>query len=88
MHRMIARIADNPILSAAFDLLDSVRMSEDWQHKRHMARTSETRAVYHAHHQKIIAAIDARDAEAASAAMIEHLRTLTDNLRWSLEDAS
>lgn len=88
MHRLIARIADNPILQAAFDLLDTVRVGEDWQHKRHLARTSETKALYHAQHMKIIDAIDRRDAAGARAAMSDHLQTLTDNLRKSLADAS
>ncbi len=87
MHRMISRIANNPLLSAAFDLINEVRTGEDWQHKRQMARTPETSALYIAQHEAIIAAIDARDAEAARRAMIDHLRSLTDNLRRSLEQA-
>ncbi|PUB19138.1 FadR/GntR family transcriptional regulator [Yoonia sediminilitoris] len=87
IHRLIARIAGNPLLLAAFDLLDTVRMGEDWQHKRHMARSEETRAIYHAQHEKIIAAIDARDSDRARAAMMEHLQVLTDNMRRTLEDA-
>lgn len=87
MHRLIARIADNPILQTAFDLLDTVRTREDWQHKRHMARTAETGALYYAQHARIIDAIDARDAEAARAAMSDHLQTLTENLRRSLADS-
>lgn len=86
IHRLIGRIAQNPILSAAFDLLDSVRMGEDWQHKRHLARTADTQAAYHAQHTAIIDAIEARNADAARAAMAAHLQTLTDNLRRSLAD--
>lgn len=88
MHRLIARIADNPLLLAAFDLLDAVRGAEDWQHKRHVARNAETKALYHAQHQQIIDAIDARDMEAARSAMTEHLQMLKDNLSRSLGDMS
>lgn len=88
MHRLIARIADNPLLLAAFDLLDAVRGAEDWQHKRHVARNAETKALYHAHHLQIIDAIDARDMEAARRAMTEHLQMLKYNLSRSLGDPS
>lgn len=85
MHRLIARIADNPLLLAAFNLIDEVRTGEDWQYKRQMARTPATQTTYHAQHEAIIAAIDARDPAAARDAMRDHLLTLTDNLRRSLE---
>jgi DNA-binding FadR family transcriptional regulator len=88
MHRLIARIADNPLLLAAFDLVDAVRSAEDWQHKRHMARTTETKALYHTQHTQIIDAIDARDMDAARNAMTEHLQMLRDNLSRSMGDAS
>ncbi|MBO6602305.1 MAG: FadR family transcriptional regulator [Roseicyclus sp.] len=86
LHRLIARIPDNPILSAAFDLLDTVRMDENWQHDRHLARTLKTKVVYHEQHQRIIDAIDARDADAARSAMTDHLQTLTDDLRRSMRE--
>jgi GntR family transcriptional repressor for pyruvate dehydrogenase complex len=80
LHRLIARIAGNPILSAAFALLNEVRSEQRWQQERHLARSPERVAEYDAQHQKIIAAIDARDEEAARAAMRVHLRALTANL--------
>ena len=86
IHRLIARIAGNALLQVAFDLIDTVRMGEDWQNKRHMARSTETTALYHAQHQQIIDAIDARDPDGARAAMAAHLQSLTDNLRRSLAE--
>lgn len=86
IHRLIARIAGNALLQAAFDLIDTVRMDEDWQQKRHMARSSDTNSLYHQQHMAIIDAIDARDANAARAAMAAHLQSLTDNLRRTLAD--
>lgn len=85
LHRAIARIAGNRLMLTAFTLIDEVRMGEDWQEKRHRARTPQTRAFYDAQHQKIIDAIDARDGAAAARAMREHLETLFDNLRKSME---
>jgi DNA-binding FadR family transcriptional regulator len=86
IHRLIARIANNALLQAAFDIVDTIRMDEDWQQKRQMARSTETNSLYHAQHTQIIDAIDARDAEAARAAMERHLQSLTDNLRRALAD--
>jgi len=84
MHRLIARIADNPLLSVAFGLIDEVRGSADWQQKRNEARSPTLLKLYDAQHAAIIDAIDARDAHAARAAMTDHLQHLTDNLRKSL----
>jgi len=80
LHRLIARIAGNPILLAAFALLNEVRSEPRWQQERHLARSPERVADYDAQHQRIIAAIDARDEEAARAAMRDHLTALTANL--------
>lgn len=88
IHRQIARIAGNALLEAAFDIIDTVRMDEDWQQKRHMARSTETSTLYHQQHIRIIDAIDARDAEAARAAMTQHLQSLTDNLRRALAQSA
>ena len=85
LHRAIARVAGNRLMLTAFTLIDEVRMGEDWQEKRHRARTPETRAAYDIQHKRIIDAIDARDGTAAAGAMREHLETLFDNLRKSLE---
>lgn len=85
LHRAIARIAGNRLMLTAFTLIDEVRMGEEWQRKRHRARTPEKRAAYDAQHLRIIDAIDARNADAAAAAMREHLETLFTNLRDSLE---
>ncbi|KZY04704.1 MULTISPECIES: FadR/GntR family transcriptional regulator [unclassified Sulfitobacter] len=84
LHRAIARIAGNRLMLTAFTLIDEVRMGEEWQRKRHRARTPETREMYNDQHGRIIDAIDARDGPAAAKAMREHLETLFLNLRSSL----
>ncbi|WP_407493003.1 FadR/GntR family transcriptional regulator [Pseudooceanicola sp. MF1-13] len=86
LHRLIARIADNPLLSVAFSLVDEVRGVEAWHTLRTSARTAGTRELYAGQHAAIIDAIDKRDAEAARQAMADHLQSLSDNLRASLED--
>lgn len=85
LHRAIARIAGNRVMLTAFTLIDEVRMGEEWQRKRHRARTPEARAAYDAQHSRIIDAIDARDGAAAAEAMRDHLRALFANLESSLK---
>lgn len=87
LHRAIARIAGNRIMLTTFSLLDEVRMGEDWQLKRHRARTPETMALYDTQHRKIVDAIEARDGPSAAAAMKAHLRDLSRNLERAIEEA-
>lgn len=88
LHRLIARIAGNRLLMTAFALLDEVRMGEEWQSRRHRARTPETMALYDGHHRAIIDAIALRDGPAARRAMTEHLTVLSENMRRSAGDAA
>jgi GntR family transcriptional repressor for pyruvate dehydrogenase complex len=85
LHRLIARIAGNPILRTAFTLVNDVRGQQRWQQERHLARSPGRVAEYDRQHQKIIAAIDARDEDAAREAMREHLTALTANLERARE---
>jgi GntR family transcriptional regulator, transcriptional repressor for pyruvate dehydrogenase complex len=80
LHRLIARIAGNPLLRTAFTLINDVRSQQRWQHERHLARSPELVATYDRHHKQIIDAIDARNEAAAREAMREHLLALTANL--------
>lgn len=85
LHRLIARVAGNPFLMTAFAMLDEVRMGEEWQKKRHRARSPELVARYDGHHQAIIDAVAARDAAGAEAAMKLHLSEVARNLRKTLD---
>ena len=80
LHRMIARIAGNPILSAAFALINEVRQEQRWQQEREQARSPELVAEYARQHERIIHAINARDEDAARGAMRAHLLALKGNL--------
>ncbi len=88
LHRLIARIGGNRIMLTAFTLIDEVRVGEDWQQKRHRARTPEAMTLYDRQHRKIIDAIEARDGDRAAAAMKEHLISLSDNLKSSLAEGT
>lgn len=80
LHRMIARVSANPILRAAFTLVNEVREQHRWQTERQQARSPALVAEYDRQHNRIIDAIDARDEEAAAEAMRAHLIVLRDNL--------
>lgn len=80
LHRMIARIAGNPILNTAFTLINEVRQEQRWQQERQQARSPQLVAEYARQHDSIIDAIDARDEDAARAAMRAHLSALKANL--------
>lgn len=86
LHRLIARIAGNPLLSTAFMVLDEVRMSETWQQERQRARSPEKLELYAEQHGRIIDAIDARDGPAARQAMTDHILELSANLKASLDE--
>jgi len=86
LHRMIARIAGNKLLSMMFSVLDEVRMGAEWQDRRHRARSPETADLYDHQHSAIIDAIEARDGPAAQVAMATHLSTLAENLRRSMRE--
>nr|WP_275403037.1 FCD domain-containing protein [Roseibacterium persicicum] len=80
LHRMIARLAGNPILRAAFTLVNEVRHQQRWQTERQQARSPELVAEYGRQHGRIIDAIDDRDEAAAREAMRAHLDALKQNL--------
>lgn len=80
-HRLIAGIADNPVLSAAFGLINELRASPQWQSARDSVRTGTLRREYDNHHRLIIDALEAGDAEAARGAMRAHLWVLHNNYK-------
>lgn len=80
LHRMIARVAGNPILVTAFTIVNEVRQQLRWQQERQQARSPELVAEYDLQHIRIIEAIDARDEAGARSAMRAHLSALRRNL--------
>lgn len=80
LHRAVAQAADNPLLLALFDQLNQVRRAVAWNS---VVRTSERPPRDHssfAEHDQLVAAIEARDAAAAHAAMRTHLGSVAARL--------
>lgn len=88
LHRLIARVAGNPILLTAFSIVDEVRSNPRWQHERERARSPELRRLYTSQHTLIVDAIATGDATVARAAMRTHLETLSLNLEHSRQSGS
>lgn len=80
LHRMIARSAQNRPLLTAFAMLDAIRATEDWQDLRGEARSESSLDQSRQEHLHILDAITDRDADAARAAMHQHLENRQDAL--------
>jgi DNA-binding FadR family transcriptional regulator len=80
LHRAIARIADNALLSGLFELVEEVRRDEAWRALRERARSPATAAEYAAQHRAVVEAIARHDPPAAEAAMRAHLAALARNV--------
>jgi DNA-binding FadR family transcriptional regulator len=72
-HQTVARAARNPLLLAIFDAVNESRRREIWGAKRSHPFTVARRQSYISQHAACLSAIRERDAEAAAAAMREHL---------------
>ncbi|KFE34924.1 FadR/GntR family transcriptional regulator [Thioclava atlantica] len=80
LHRMIARVAGNPILLTAFQLIDELRIREDWQALRERARSAASMAKSDHEHRTMIDAIEAGDGAKARRCMETHLTRLAGTL--------
>lgn len=79
-HRAIAEASDNILLLTLFDQLDQVRRAVGWVNVvRKSIRPPEDHSSF-IEHNKIIAALEARDPEATQAAMRQHLRSVMARL--------
>lgn len=83
LHRLIARIAGNPILLAALSLVDEVRANAAWHAERDRARSPQLIKLYSSQHDLLVDAIAAGDEKLARKAMQTHLETLSLNLEAS-----
>ncbi|GHE00395.1 GntR family transcriptional regulator [Allgaiera indica] len=88
LHRMIARVAGNPILLTAFQLIDEVRIREDWQALRDRARSPESMHLSDTEHRAVIDAIEAGDGARARRRMEAHLRRLAGTLDDRAQEAA
>ena len=88
LHRLIARVAGNPLLLTAFQLLDEVRIREDWQMMRASVRSPQSLAESDKEHRAIVEAIASGQAKAARKAMKDHLSRLAQNMTTRLAEAA
>jgi DNA-binding FadR family transcriptional regulator len=75
LHAAIAQAAGNKLLLAMFGTLNEMRKQIVWTTMRKSVLKPERRAFFSQQHQRIADAIAARDADAASSAMREHMAT-------------
>ncbi|WP_134680356.1 FadR/GntR family transcriptional regulator [Paracoccus ravus] len=81
LHRQIAQAAGNALFLSLFDRVNRLRQDEAWQRLRERARGGNgTRDVTLRQHHAIIAAIAARDPQAAAEDMRQHLLMLQEKL--------
>lgn len=79
-HRAVAQASDNILLLSLFDQVNQVRRAVAWAT---VVRTTERPAAGHSsfiEHNKIVAAIEARDPSAAYEAMREHIGSVSARL--------
>jgi DNA-binding FadR family transcriptional regulator len=75
-HRAIAEAAGNSLLFAFVDVVDRIRQDPTWRRLREQARAPASQRGYVAQHHRVVAAIAARDAGEAEAAMRDHLEAV------------
>lgn len=79
-HLALTAAAKNAYLTGIIERMQAVRRSDAWASLRRRGLTQERRRLYQRHHEAILAALEARDAEAAEAALRQHLTDVRGNL--------
>lgn len=79
-HMMLAAAAKNGYLTGIIERMQTVRRSDAWASLRRRGLTEARRRLYQKQHEAILAALEARDAEAAEAALRQHLQDVRGNL--------
>ena len=80
LHQAIADATHNNFARSMFQLMNSVREQGDWGVLKKRSVTPERRAVYEQEHRDLVAALKARDAEAACELMEAHLVQVRRNM--------
>lgn len=80
LHRAIACSAHNGLLLNLFEVMNTARALPVWGSLKRRTSTPERRCGYHAEHTDIVEALGDRDPDGARAAMLSHLRNVSDNL--------
>ncbi len=79
-HRTLAEASGNTVLTALFDQLNAVRRAVVWGRRRDESERPPRGHHSFAEHERILAALEDRDQEAAQRAMHAHLLTVQENL--------
>jgi GntR family uxuAB operon transcriptional repressor len=80
LHRCIIGAAHSPLLAALYGLVESARHGQVWGDLKRRSTSSQRRHVYQEDHRAIVAALRARDSDAAVEAMRVHLSRVADHL--------
>ena len=79
-HQTIAQASDNPLMIWIYEQVNEVRRHELWRASRGEVLSQDNMAEYNTHHRALVDAISQRDAQAAKAAMVEHLSKAREDL--------
>jgi DNA-binding FadR family transcriptional regulator len=80
LHAAIAEATRNPLVGEAYRLITRARDGGEWGELKRRSLTPERRASYQAEHERIVAALRRRDAEAAEGEIRSHLLHVRANL--------
>jgi GntR family transcriptional regulator, uxu operon transcriptional repressor len=80
LHRSIMAAAHSPLLSALYGVIESARHAQVWGDMKRRSSSHERRELYQEDHRAVVAALRARDAEAATEAMRAHLARVAGHL--------
>jgi DNA-binding FadR family transcriptional regulator len=80
LHRTILAASRNPLLMRLYDSVEEARHSPMWGDLKRRNSSPERRAEYRTDHYAIVAALNARDAVRAGAAMQAHLARIDGHL--------
>jgi DNA-binding FadR family transcriptional regulator len=80
LHRGIIAAAHSPLLAALYGVVESARHGQVWGDLKRRSATRQRRELYQQDHQAIVAALRARDSDAAVEAMRAHLARVAGHL--------
>jgi DNA-binding FadR family transcriptional regulator len=80
LHRCIIAAAHSPLLVALYGVVESARHGQVWGDLKRRSATRQRRELYQEDHQAIVAALRARDTDAAVEGMRTHLARVAGHL--------
>jgi GntR family uxuAB operon transcriptional repressor len=80
LHRSIMAAAHSPLLAALYGVVESARHGQVWGELKRRSSSHQRRDLYQEDHRAIVAALRARDTDAAVEAMRVHLARVSEHL--------